>query len=161
MSLHLRLLKTTSKSTSTSSKGLVIGKFIQWGIEHLTLNNFLKLELKTHTHTHTRVRTKEAPCASCTWAFLSFTYKIFPHQVFSPFWREIFLVGPPTFSSLPSQPNILQKNFPSHFFFFSFSLKSTQPNTPLVTSSSSFSNATSTKVQAILVLLPHGASKAY
>ena len=92
-------------------------------------------KLKTHTHTHNTYR---SPCATCTWAFLSFTHKIFHYQVFSPFWRENFLVGPGRlhryFPLSPYQPNTLQKVFPLHFFFFFFlsSLKSTLPNTPLV-----------------------------
>ena len=78
-------------------------------------------KLKTHTHTHNTYR---SPCATCTWAFLSFTHKIFHYKVFSPFWRENFLVGPGRlhryFPLSPYQPNTLQKVFPLHFFFFFF-----------------------------------------
>ena len=117
----------------------------------------------THTHAHARVRALKKPYMHLVHGHFCPSPIRFSPTKFSPFWREIFLVGQPSFSSLPLSTKHPSKKFPFSFFFFffSFSLKYTQKNTPLFTICYSFSNATSTKVQAILVLLLHGASKAY
>ena len=54
--------------------------------------HFLKLELKKKKKK--KKATYWSPSASCTWAFLSFSHQISPHQVFSSFLGEKFLVGP-------------------------------------------------------------------
>ena len=73
----------------------------------------------------------------CTWAFLSIKKKMYPHLVFSPFWREYFSSGPGEktprshhFFSLSSLQSNTHKNvfFPifSHFFFIHFKIHPTK-----------------------------------
>ena len=69
---------------------------------------------------------------TCTWAFLLFTHYTSPHQLFSPFWEENFLMTRREntqphylFPLSPFQPNTFQKVF-LPFFFFSSKIYSTK-----------------------------------
>ena len=80
----------------------------------------IKLELKKKKHNK-----YWSSCTICTWTFLSFTHQIFPHQIFSTFGEENFLVGPSRpiiiFHSLPLNQKS-SKKFPLFILSLSLSL---------------------------------------
>ena len=89
-----------------------------------------KKTLKTGNGGIRKRRKKKMHC-TCTWAFLLFTHYTSPHQLFSPFWEENFLMTRREntqphylFPLSPFQPNTFQKVFLP--FFFSSKIHSTK-----------------------------------
>ena len=110
---------------------------------------------------------------TCTWAFLSIKKKMHFHSIFFPFWWGPEHFGGPRektpgphhlFFFLPTQPNIFQKKFHSHFLskvFHSpcFTSKQThsKATTLLTTRKKTFttSNITITKIIRVIYILLH------